>query len=334
MVPPLQLIAITYTISRPSPISSTLYLPKISIFSKFSRLKKSFYLSALAPPRKFFEHRQFCPIQPTMIQHPEVNTNLEVNKNPPRNNPSTIPMNRGTTHIFYKTRMCQKFLEGNCKNGDTCTFAHGSKDLREPPPNWPDLVKDNRGQNWNDDQRIIHQMRICHKFVKTGECPYGEKCNFLHESPAKFKAETARTRESSVIKIQTMVDRGQPNGLLNNLNAIKVNTVSNDPNATFWKTRICSKWETTGQCVFGDKCHFAHGIAELNTPVARMEGDGSNAASSVHFPATELPPSDSAMAVPLPQGQGKGFAKLKLSHKKINRIYGDWIDDDEDEQDY
>lgn len=78
-------------------------------------------------------------------------------------------------------------------------------------------------------------MRICHTFVKTGECPYGEKCNFLHESLAKFKAETARTRESSVIKIQTMVDRGQPNGVLNNLNAIKVNTVSH-PNATFWKT--------------------------------------------------------------------------------------------------
>ncbi|KAI3737444.1 hypothetical protein L2E82_27447 [Cichorium intybus] len=42
---------------------------------------------------------------------------------------------------------------------------------------------------------------------------------------------------------------------------LRVNTVSNDPNATFWKTRICSKWETIVQCVFGDKCHFAHGLS-------------------------------------------------------------------------
>ncbi|KAL7589997.1 hypothetical protein Lser_V15G37822 [Lactuca serriola] len=278
-----------------------------------------------------------------MLQHPVLGGNNgggEVNTNPQKSTPLLPPINRGTTHIFYKTRICQKFLEGNCRNGDSCTFAHGSKDLREPPPNWPDLVKDNRGQNWNDDQRIIHQMRICHKFVNTGECPYGEKCNFLHESPSKFKAQTERTRDSSVIKIQTMVDRGQPNGSqqrlhnnINNMNPIKVTTLSSDPNATFWKTRICSKWETTGQCVFGDKCHFAHGLSELNTPVARVEVQGSIAASLLHLPAAELPPGNSAMAVPLEQGEGRGFAKLRLSHKKINRIYGDWIDDEEDEQD-
>ncbi|GLJ46178.1 hypothetical protein SUGI_0972670 [Cryptomeria japonica] len=31
----------------------------------------------------------------------------------------------------------------------------------------------------------------------------------------------------------------------------------------YWKTRICNKWETTGHFPFGDKCHFAHGVAEL-----------------------------------------------------------------------
>ncbi|GLJ43555.1 hypothetical protein SUGI_0906100 [Cryptomeria japonica] len=31
----------------------------------------------------------------------------------------------------------------------------------------------------------------------------------------------------------------------------------------YWKTRICNKWETTGHCPFGDKCHFSHGVAEL-----------------------------------------------------------------------
>ncbi|KAL4571510.1 hypothetical protein LXL04_018270 [Taraxacum kok-saghyz] len=225
--------------------------------------------------------------------------------------------------MFYKTRMCLKFLEGNCPKGDSCTFAHGPQELREPPPNWQELVKDNKGQNWNDDQRIIHQMKICHKFANTGECPYGEKCIFLHDNLAKFKAQMERTRESSVIKIQTTVDRGQPNGG----RVIKVSAVSSDPNATFLKNRICSKWQTTGKCSLGDKCHFAHGISELNTPVSHMEGGGSIATSLVHLSATELPPSSSSIAVP----EGKGFAKINLSHKKINRIYGDWIDDEEDE---
>jgi hypothetical protein len=31
------------------------------------------------------------------------------------------------------------------------------------------------------------------------------------------------------------------------------------PRPPNWKTRLCNKWETTGQCPFGDKCHFAHG---------------------------------------------------------------------------
>jgi hypothetical protein len=31
------------------------------------------------------------------------------------------------------------------------------------------------------------------------------------------------------------------------------------PRPLNWKTRLCNKWETTGQCPFGDKCHFAHG---------------------------------------------------------------------------
>jgi hypothetical protein len=35
-----------------------------------------------------------------------------------------------------------------------------------------------------------------------------------------------------------------------------------------WKTRICNKWEMTGYCPFGSKCHFAHGAAgEFHTGI-------------------------------------------------------------------
>ncbi|WMV58216.1 hypothetical protein MTR67_051601 [Solanum verrucosum] len=36
---------------------------------------------------------------------------------------------------------------------------------------------------------------------------------------------------------------------------------------TYLKTKICIKWETTGQCSFRDRCHFAHGQSELQAPV-------------------------------------------------------------------
>ncbi|XP_071692949.1 zinc finger CCCH domain-containing protein 39-like [Rutidosis leptorrhynchoides] len=238
----------------------------------------------------------------------------EVNLNPQKSTPLTfpsqrpnaphVPMNRGTTHIFYKTRMCQKFLDGMCRNGDNCTFAHGPKDLREPPPNWQEYVRDNNNKvvngncNWNDDQKIIHQMRICRKFYNGDECPYGDKCNFLHESPAKFKNET---RESSMIHIQPVVDRGQ--------------------------TRPEFRQASVS---------IAHEVAEINTPVARADGVvqpyvGSSVATNVvHGPITKPPViTDCATDVGVQRGVGRGFSKLK--GKKVKRIYGDWINDEEDE---
>lgn len=164
----------------------------------------------------------------------------------PRMNP---PSNKGTSHIFYKTRICAKFKEGTCRNGEHCTFAHGEEDLREPPPNWQDLIREKEreergsgGGNWGDDQRMIHRMKICKKYYNGDECPYGDKCNFLHERPSppmkKLKVDIPGQRESSAISIGTTVGDLEQTG--------------------FWKTRLCSKWEI-GQCPFGERCHFAHG---------------------------------------------------------------------------
>lgn len=32
------------------------------------------------------------------------------------------------------------------------------------------------------------------------------------------------------------------------------------------KTKLCNNWETSGQCPYGQKCHFAHGSQELQAP--------------------------------------------------------------------
>lgn len=262
--------------------------------------------------------------------------------NPRIMNLTNPPINRGTGHIFYKTRMCLKFLEGNCRNGEHCTFAHGPEDLREPPPNWQEIVgareKDKGPGNWNDDQRMVHKMKICKRFYNGEECPYGDKCNFLHEQ--KFKTEMGSPRESSAISIGTT---GSMAGNRSVSDQFEVNTnkhvnASSDDfrdymKPTYWKTKLCIKWETTGQCPFGERCHFAHGLSELQAPGGHIEAEAVNTLSiptkPVLVPANDVvPPSRTVVCAPAKEDvKGKKcFPKWKGA-KKIDRIYADWIDD-------
>ncbi|XP_052198454.1 zinc finger CCCH domain-containing protein 39 [Diospyros lotus] len=291
------------------------------------------------------------------FKRPKVSGNNQPNAAPfapvnPRMNMPNPHGNRGTGHIFYKTRMCLKFLEGSCRNGEHCTFAHGPEDLREPPPNWQEIVaareKDKGAGNWNDDQRIIHRMKICKKFYNGGECPYGEKCNFLHEDPSKFKnemmrsemmrSEMERPRESSAISIGTTgpmlghrsgSDQPEVNKHVNSSSdAFRVNM-----RPSYWKTKLCSKFEITGLCPFGERCHFAHGLSELQASGGQIEAEAVNISKTptklVSVPGNDVPTSKVVVTAPAKETGGDG--KKGLSHwkstKKINRIYADWIDD-------
>ncbi|CAN0900261.1 Zinc finger CCCH domain-containing protein 39 [Linum grandiflorum] len=275
--------------------------------------------------------------------------------------PNNPPVNRGTTCIFFKTRMCAKFKTGTCRNGENCNFAHGMQDLRQPPPNWQELagvgnnggggggggggrVEEDRSSpvvNWEDDQRIIHKMKLCKKFCNGEECPYGDRCNFLHEDPAKFRSDAAgRFRESAAISIGTtgmpMVQHG--NGGAGDFVVRPAQSGCSDPlrvaNAkpVYWKTRLCSKFEITGHCPFGDKCHFAHGIAELHANGGRVDGDSSTQGTILSKPSSGFGnggnPSPYTTSNVAEESEGRKKCLVKWNgRKKINRIYGDWLDD-------
>ncbi|KAI4335761.1 hypothetical protein L6164_014372 [Bauhinia variegata] len=241
------------------------------------------------------------------------------------------PANKGTGHIFFKTRLCAKFKMGMCRNGENCNFAHGIEDMRQPPPNWQELVgmrdEERSSGNWDDDQKIIHKMKLCKKYYNGEECPYGDRCNFLHEDPAKFRDDSGRYRESSAISIGT---NGSPKSQGNG----SFNSDSNGlVKSAFWKTKLCIKWETTGQCVFGDKCHFAHGQEELQVSVGRIETEATSsiivAAKPISVPANDASPSNTAAirSAPNEEEQGKKCLLKWKGPKKINRIYADWLDD-------
>ncbi|KAJ4842110.1 hypothetical protein Tsubulata_033931 [Turnera subulata] len=316
---------------------------------------------------------QFDQIQnPHQPPYKRPRTSDESNPNYVNNN--NLPVNKGITNIFFKTRMCAKFRTGNCRNGELCNFAHGIQDLRQPPPNWQELVgvgpggggggrseeerqdRQDKGEsraqgsgNWDEDQRIIHKMKLCKKFYNGEDCPYGDRCNFLHEDPARFRDDHAvRYRESSAISIGTTgqhhstAGHGIGGGGGVGFNVCEANRpVANNagldasrmqPKPVYWKTKLCTKWETTGQCPFGEKCHFAHGQADLQVPGGRSEGEPGIVGSMLTKPPPLVSTNASpAMSVNVPslieEGQGKKCLLKWKGPKKINRIYGDWLDD-------
>ncbi|XP_058741283.1 zinc finger CCCH domain-containing protein 39-like [Vicia villosa] len=111
-------------------------------------------------------------------------------------------------NILLKTCNCTKFGFGSCRNSENCNFAHGVEEIRQPPPIWKELVGPRTeeqlqlGGNWNDDQKIIHKINLCKKYCSGEECPYGDKCSFLHENPAKFRDDSWK-KESYAAVIRT-----------------------------------------------------------------------------------------------------------------------------------
>lgn len=193
-----------------------------------------------------------------------------------RVHPPNAPVNKGISNIFFKTRMCAKFKLGLCRNGASCNFAHGVEDMRQPPPNWQEIVgireDDQSVSNWNDDQKIIQKMKLCRKFYNGEECPYGDRCNFLHEDPAKFRDDSGRFRESSAISIGTTgtplingSDSSYPEpSRATSCSVSDALRANGNARPSYWKTKLCTKWEITGHCPFGEKCHFAHGQSGID----------------------------------------------------------------------
>ncbi|KAK6926188.1 Zinc finger, CCCH-type [Dillenia turbinata] len=257
--------------------------------------------------------------------------------------------------MFFKTKLCCKFRAGVCPYVTNCNFAHGIEELRRPPPNWQEIVaahEEERGvsvepreehhiptlvssESRGESQRS-YKGRHCKKFYTEEGCPYGDNCTFLHD-------EQSRARESVAISLSPTVGGG--GGYASSGNG-PYQKPSN------WKTRICNKWETTGSCPFGNKCHFAHGIAELHkyggglvdadgrdistAPADLKQGSvlskSTNEVSVLSSPHPDVyhvgvgGPSQRPTVVaqrvvgqrPIPKWKGPD---------KISRIYGDWIDD-------
>lgn len=150
----------------------------------------------------------------------------------------------GTGALFYKTKLCTKFKLGSCTFNERCHFAHGVEELRKPPPGWEDMVKQGGGvYNMGAPGRSSEPPRKSNKpcrFYAEGHCPYGDRCTFSHGT------EDAQ-RGTAPTTVEPLPATGSANA----------------PGRSNYKTRLCTRWEKGEPCIYGDKCHFAHGQAGI-----------------------------------------------------------------------
>ncbi|KAL1546407.1 zinc finger CCCH domain-containing protein 56-like isoform X1 [Salvia divinorum] len=245
--------------------------------------------------------------------------------------------------MFYKTKLCCKFRAGTCPYVTNCNFAHNIEELRKPPPNWQDIVAAHEEDRpvssepreefqipiagVSDETQRSYKGRHCKKFYTEEGCPYGENCTFLHD-------EQSKARESVAISLGP---GSGASGYGNNANSVALKPSN-------WKTRICNKWELTGYCPFGSKCHFAHGAAELHNH-GGLDSEVKDASTQGEIPTKTSVDSTlaSVTSVPYSNGYHLGVPAQRLSNvvqktghrptqkwkgpDKISKIYGDWIDD-------
>ena len=67
--------------------------------------------------------------------------------------------------IKYKTELCKYYeINGYCKYGDKCAYAHGKENLRSKVTN-----------------TTAYRTKKCSQFYEQGYCPYGNRCQFAHQ---------------------------------------------------------------------------------------------------------------------------------------------------------
>ncbi|XP_024994746.1 zinc finger CCCH domain-containing protein 12-like isoform X2 [Cynara cardunculus var. scolymus] len=270
--------------------------------------------------------------------------------------------------MFFKTKLCCKFRAGTCPYITNCNFAHSIEELRRPPPNWQEIVaahEEERGvssqlreeyqipslgsSSFTVDSQRSSKGRHCKKFFTEEGCPYGDNCTFLHD-------EQSRTRESVAISLGpgsgggygggggggggASGDGGGGGG--GTVAAAAASATASNPTIkpSNWKTRICNKWEQTGYCPFGSKCHFAHGATDAKDYVSPLDLNKpgimpskppadiivASSPSSAHTDGYHVGAPSQRLPGVIPRTGQRPFQKWK-GPDKISRIYGDWIDD-------
>jgi hypothetical protein len=134
------------------------------------QLKNKFDINAKKFQKKYkFNSRKYSKDSSNLSTSNEDFTETEYNFSFNKaNNPNTTTNFKGKASDFkikYKTELCKFFeINGHCKYGDHCAYAHGIENLRSKVTN-----------------STAYRTRKCIQFFEYGYCPYGSRCQFKHQ---------------------------------------------------------------------------------------------------------------------------------------------------------
>ena len=115
-------------------------------------------------------HKNFCEDYIYLNQINNNEQNLKQNKfdyqqNPKEKVQGQFKSTAADFKIKYKTELCKYYeINGFCKYGEKCAYAHGKENLRSKVTN-----------------SSAYRTRKCTQFFECGYCPYGSRCQFAHQ---------------------------------------------------------------------------------------------------------------------------------------------------------
>jgi len=98
------------------------------------------------------------------------------------------------------------------------------------------------------------KSKACTKFFSPSGCPFGEGCHYLHYVPGGVNAIPQMPTLGNTFAAGSRKTVGLTPG---------VPSLDKPDPGLGYKTRLCNRFGTDEKCMFGDKCHFAHGEKEL-----------------------------------------------------------------------
>ena len=97
--------------------------------------------------------------------YPKINKNFQQKKNIIISNINEQNIKSNEQKLKFRTELCKMFeINGTCKFGKNCNFAHGKENIRE-----------------NLFKKSGYKKRICKNFFQKGFCMYGNRCQFSHQ---------------------------------------------------------------------------------------------------------------------------------------------------------